>query len=101
MSVLVIRTGITRNKTLAVNDARDGLVGAIQIRKLVDAAIDDGNSNAGTVKPLAPRKVRVGDHVHVVKRLAHGAVRRDVDDLRILRQFIEHFHRHAKQVSLD
>src|SRR4029077_14434928 len=69
------------NETLAVNDARAGAVGRLQIVMIGDAAVDYGHAHAGAVVTEIPRHVCAHGCRGDIQSTTGGAVRRNVADV--------------------
>ncbi len=93
--------GLAR-EVLAIDDARLGLRGVPEIEAaVIDAAVNDGDADAGTVRCFEPvRVIADGGVVNVVEGLER-MVHADVGDLRIVFQSRERADRQLKGRSLN
>ena len=64
----VVRAGIASHKAFAVHNAGCGPIGRLQVRMVVNTAVDHGYANAGTIHTeLLPRQITLGVKITLSK----------------------------------
>src|SRR5579859_3570025 len=82
VSINVRRGGVAHHKAFAMQDTRVCAVGAGEVVLESDAAVDDGNSYAGSVPAQRPGRIGIHSRRGEIEKTLDHSVRRNVLDVR-------------------